>query len=414
MQKDNITFKEIWFTVFFILIVFQSMLAVQINSVFMYTDEIFSMLGFVSLITKKINNVSSLHYKYIKTIAVCLVLVVIIGLVSSYLSHLQPFGIIWANDILNLLKCYLIMRYAMCLLKNVNHKALVGLLGKIVAIYIVIGFVFCLLNYVTPAFDTSDEIRFGIPNYRFFHTNAGEFSTILICLLAFLHIFKLYSPRNSDHLILLLLICLAATTRGKAFGVMCAYLGFRLFFAKKSQLSMKYIVTISLLCLAAGYFQIEEYFGNDETPRYVLLFFGILTANTYFPFGGGFASYGSNMARVHYSPLYNQYGFNLRYGMDEKSGEADEISFLNDNFWPMILGQYGYIGTILYLCIVYKLFQIARTLNTKNLQIAGLTLFFTLIISSTAGCVFVSSWGAAVMLLFGMLIYYSKVNELEA
>ena len=87
--------------------------------------------------------------------------------------------------------------------------------------------------------------------------------------------------------------------------------------------------------------------------------YGIKTANTYFPVGSGFATYGTDMAARYYSPLYQLYGWSNLWTLGT-SGK-----FLNDVFFAGILGQFGWFGFGLYLLCLLQLF---KSINTKQLS----------------------------------------------
>ena len=77
----------------------------------------------------------------------------------------------------------------------------------------------------------------------------------------------------------------------------------------------------------------------------------------YYPFGTGFGTYGSASAAENYSQLYYLFGFNNYYGM-----KATETLFLHDNFWPMVFGQLGIFGGLVYsILIFYIFFKIFRS-----------------------------------------------------
>lgn len=68
-------------------------------------------------------------------------------------------------------------------------------------------------------------------------------------------------------------------------------------------------------------------------------------ARDYFPIGVGFASYASHTAAIAYSPVYYLYGVNSIWELSPNNPHA----FLDDTFWPIIVAQSGFIGTICYL-----------------------------------------------------------------
>lgn len=67
-------------------------------------------------------------------------------------------------------------------------------------------------------------------------------------------------------------------------------------------------------------------------------------ARQYFPFGGGFGTFGSRMAQIHYSPLYYKYEMMLIPGLSPRHS-----NYACDTFFPMILGESGWLGLVAYL-----------------------------------------------------------------
>lgn len=120
---------------------------------------------------------------------------------------------------------------------------------------------------------------------------------------------------------------------------------------------------MAVIVLLLGTFQIQTYLMNVNAPRYLFFYYGGKTANTYFPLGSGFATFGSDQAARNYSRLYYQYGFNSLFGMNTKDG-----SFLSDTFWPMAIGQFGWIGSILYILIYVRIFFSFKWMNLNSEQ----------------------------------------------
>jgi hypothetical protein len=88
--------------------------------------------------------------------------------------------------------------------------------------------------------------------------------------------------------------------------------------------------------------------------RNILYLKSIAIAKDYFPLGAGLGRYGSWMSRVHYSPLYKKYSLSKIEGLSQ-----DKPNFINDTFWPMILGELGIIGLLFYLWICGRLLILA-------------------------------------------------------
>lgn len=94
----------------------------------------------------------------------------------------------------------------------------------------------------------------------------------------------------------------------------------------------------------------------------------------------------------------------------------DDTSFLSDNFWPMIIGQFGYIGTAFYiiiLCLIYG--DIQKEFNKKdyNIYISKIICFIYLIISSIAESAFVNPIAIPLALIMGLNTEQEDYDKME-
>ena len=113
-----------------------------------------------------------------------------------------------------------------------------------------------------------------------------------------------------------------------------------------------------------------------------MLLTSITILKDYFPIGTGFATFASHSAAVNYSPVYTKYGFELIYELrNSVTG-----TFFDDQFWPIILGQTGAIGTVCYVYVLFTLFKKIQRLFNVNLDLymSALFVFIYLFISSIA------------------------------
>lgn len=129
---------------------------------------------------------------------------------------------------------------------------------------------------------------------------------------------------------------------------------FFIYYKYRKQLKIEMLIGIAAIAIVIAFPAIQEYIFNTRAPRSVLLYYGFLTANTYFPFGSGFATYGGEMAARYYSPLYWAYGFDDRYGLSHTGYGG----ILNDNYVAMIVAQMGYVGLILFGVVYFRLFKL--------------------------------------------------------
>lgn len=147
-------------------------------------------------------------------------------------------------------------------------------------------------------------------------------------------------------------ISLILTTKSSPIIFSVLFIFFCFYFRKRFSISKKTYIFVLIVIVLLGTYQIEAYLLNENAPRYLFFYYGGVTANEYFPLGAGFATFGSDEASRDYSPLYYLYGFQYLFGMT-----PDDGSFLSDTFWPMAIGQFGWIGASLYLYVFIRLYQ---------------------------------------------------------
>ena len=81
---------------------------------------------------------------------------------------------------------------------------------------------------------------------------------------------------------------------------------------------------------------------KSKTLLHVQRFNSIEILADYFPFGSGFATYGTFASGVHYSDIYAQYGMDNIYGLTKSY-----YSFVADTYYPS-LAQFGVVGVCLF------------------------------------------------------------------
>jgi len=122
----------------------------------------------------------------------------------------------------------------------------------------------------------------------------------------------------------------------------------------------------------------------------------------YFPLGAGFGRFGGWIAALFYSPLYHQYGLSSVYGLSEA-----KPSFLQDAFWPHVIGELGFIGAGLFVAaMVYFVVPQLRAGSEVNadariVRYAALFCFLEAIPESFGWVIFENSLAAG--WIFGLL-----------
>lgn len=239
----------------------------------------------------------------------------------------------------------------------------------------------------------SGEIRFGIPAFSYIFRQSHSLAIILISSVILISMTE-QSKQQTYIYFALAAYSMILTTKGPSL-IWVALT--TLFFLQNNytfRLKPRHMILIATVAVILGGYQITNYLLNTESPRYLLMKHAFVTINSHMPTGTGFATYGSDMAAKFYSPLYEEYGFNTYWGMSSQSGQ-----FLNDNYWPMVIGQFGYIGLILTIFLY---------LNILKLLQNGVKGYSTRILVAT-GCIYIaihSLGSASLTSSMGVLLFF--------
>lgn len=369
-----------------------------------YSDEIIAVFSIIYIILK----LTLTQYRRkcsantIKIIfAMCLL--IIVGIISNVTAQIQTNWFIIGVDIISNFKIILI---SIAIYMMINKEISVDILKKlngISKIFIVLGLFFGIISLFVDL-GMRGEYRYGIYCFNFIFSQAHIYSMFLLFALLVV-VFNTKKERTFFLYWTLVNIQLILTTKGISILTVACSIFIYFFIYKKGKINFKIIIPMGIAASVLGGYQINTYLLNDTAPRAVLYLYGMKTAMRYFPIGAGFATFGSDMAAKNYSLLYMQYGFFNRYGMS-----PDKTSFLNDNYWPMILGQFGIIGTLIVVYIIYIFLKILQKVSiNRNIKTIMFTIFFYMIIASTGTTIFTTS--ATIILCLGVMLVLKVCNR---
>ena len=247
--------------------------------------------------------------------------------------------------------------------------------------------------------------RYGIASYNFVFPMSFQFLAVALVAITVLSISKDYRDNRLPYAAVCVGLILTTKSSPLLFSVMFIFL--LIYFQKRAQLKTRTVVFMAVIVLLLGTFQIQTYLMNVNAPRYLFFYYGGKTANTYFPLGSGFATFGSDQAARNYSRLYYQYGFNSLFGMNTKDG-----SFLSDTFWPMAIGQFGWIGSILYILIYVRIFFSFKWMKLNSEQKALLYAGYMQYIIHAVGSAILSA-PAGMIGAIGLAAVMKPANEID-
>ena len=400
-QKKSV--RYILFIFIFYTLIFNELLA-TIIPVFSYEDELLALFAIPIYIVKKRQSKQKEKVKRrVSTYVVCFLL---ISLLSSLVYRYQNFIKVALPDLLICSKFWLCIYVGMNYFSgNQLERYAKGILFN-VKLIIWLFFIFTISNMIFHIWPIRDY-RFGIGSNSLFYGHP----TSLVATCSFLAVVLLglkdYN-RKCGLYILMTSFIICSTLRSKGFGDVIIF-GIIYYFSyiRKKEVSLKTILPFVPVVIYIGWSQISYYFLSsvDVSARAQLAIKSVEIAKDHFPLGAGLGTYGSYYSAVYYSPVYYKYGLNVIYGLSQ-----DMVSFISDTFWPMIIGQSGFLGTAFYIMAIIMLIkQIKRLKNiNRNYYISSLALICYLLVESVAAVAFVHPLSMPLALWLGIMLKEQK------
>lgn len=397
-MRIRIRKSTLFFIFWMILLIIQSPLE-RVSSLFSYLDEVTALLGIVTTILyfRKFSTLNAIYYE--KMVIILLSLFVAIGLLANLIYNYQPLSYV-VQDLFANVKFFLSVMLGLFIFQkeivNKDRKQISSVMRVVSQIFLVLF----LIDRATSLFGYS-EVRYGIRSVKLNYQHATYLAAALAGLICLLIIF--YEKENLKYIVIDT-IMMTFTLRSKAFGaaialIMIAYV----VFIHNGKFRVWQILILALLGLLVGWPQFSFYFVNlaGKSARSKMLTTSISIMKDYFPIGTGFATYASHMAGAHYSPVYIKYGFQYTYELRNSS----QGTFFDDQFWPIIFGQTGAIGTLAYIGILIAYFRRISTIRSQNKYAYCGTLFafVYLLISSIAEPAFNNSVACLFGVVFGVV-----------
>ena len=374
----------------------------RIIGVFRYYDEALVVMLFVDYSIRK-------RFKMFDIALLGgLLLIITTGLIGNALSQSEQPTRAVLQDVFSNSKLILIAIAAKGItLSDKQKEKLSDYLSNLIRFLFFILFITAVVSLFVDIGMTTKE-RYGIKAYRFLFDNAGILNTYYYYYIIIFSItmYKNGKLRNNTLLFLIMSsIPWVLTLRARAFGFALLYIVLFIYivYFRKSNTEYRfrwyYVLIVIGSLLVLSWDSIEKYFiSNDRISRYQLFRKSFEIARDYFPLGSGFGTFGTQASRDYYSSIYNRYGLSTIYGLN-----PEHPAFVTDQYWFGIIGQFGVIGLIIMLCIIYKIYK--NIWNDakfeKNMQLAAITLFFTSVFASLTAASFIhTTIVPSIMLLY--------------
>lgn len=367
-----------------LLFLFQNYLQDKISPV-QYWDELFALAAVPLFLLRARKQPSLLHPgQEERRFLICVAVFWCWGWMGYLFHHYQVFGNA-AKDAYASLKFFLSTGTAYLLFdrKGNDFKAQKQTLWLFWNVLSVVLAILCLADRIFCIWYT--ELRMGLPAIQLFYSTPST----LLSMCVFLGAIGIYFYEDYGRKILLPLGCITwviyNTRRVKSMGAIgCLVLVYVLIYHRHAVNKwMKAIVggVVAVGSLSLIY-QLVRYFRLGlTTARAVLTISSPFVAWDHFPFGTGWGSYASFFSAEPYSQLYLDYHMDHIWGMS-----PDFHDFIADTFWPMFLGECGFIGFIAYLAVLYLFFRRLLRIFRPNrpAYASALVLLVYLLFSSTS------------------------------
>lgn len=329
-----------------------------------------------------------------------LLIFVVAGLTGNLIYQYQPLKCV-IIDLYTNLKFFFAIGTGYHLFAKLNWEETEEVVRWNSAVITTILFVLFLVDQVFHFWPS--EIRYGIYSAKLFYFHPTYLAAVMAFLLVLETVF--YQKKNIPFMAMAVIV-MVFTFRAKAIASVAIFVAIFLFVLLwKRKIKLWYIVFAAVACVIIAWPQISFYFFElgDRSTRSVMHGVAFQIAKDYFPIGTGFGTYASAEAAKTFSPVYELYNFEylLRFEINRQW-----LGFLDDTFWPIIIGQTGAIGTTAYVATLGFLFS--KCWRIQNMHIysfaAVLYIWAHLMICSVAEPAFNNSTAIPLAVTMGIVL----------
>lgn len=387
------------------LIIFQNPI-MQFIPIAKYIDEVLTLFYAWVIVL----NFSKFKRDWIR-LFIILLIITILGIVGNFTSGISRSITIIALDILYFSKLFICAVGANCYFKRrILSEKSIGILAKELSLLIWIGVVCYICSYFANI-NMTYGVRYGIKCFKYIYSSPGMLSQY--CILFFLIFIIDLSRGVTRKRVFRIILCSlfwVSTGRTRSIAIIASFIMLSIIMNNKifsAQLPLKkklrtlfnpiYVIGLLITIAFIGWDQVQHYFGAESTAaRSLLLKSGFQIMHDYFPFGTGFATFGTEMAAQNYSPLYYLYGINSHWALVEGGSE------LTDCFWPAVAAEFGIIGLIMMIFLIFLLFKmmVITARYDKYCLLACIIFILYLLICSTGTSIFTAYTTTCFIVIF--------------
>lgn len=400
---------------------------------FSYIDEIIALfgayLGLYDIVIVRKGRPSKEQLR----IGILLLLFIAVGLAGNLIYQYQPLKCV-IIDLYTNLKFFFAIGTGYYLFNTLSWEEMKHTVRQNVQLIMLILFSVFLADRIFLFWPS--EVRYGISSAKLFYSHPTYLAGAMAFLLVLLTVF--YDKKNLPSIAMAVMI-MACTLRAKSLASAAVYvLMFVFLLVFKWKLRIWHVIVAGVGSVAVAWEKIRFYFIDlsGHAARSVILQTSFKVMRDHFPIGTGFGTYGSAEAGKHYSPVYLNYNFNDNWELRDVNNVENSLRlihenewylaqyqknpdfinnppFLSDHFWPIVFGQSGALGTIVFLVILGVLLkQCLDVQKSDQYSYVGVVFIMCyLMISSAAEPAFHNAVAIPLALVLGMV--FAKTDCVE-
>lgn len=337
---------------FLVVILFIVLILLELFHNGSYLDEVIGILSIAYLIVynRKINKYDIITFVILLGISAW-------GLISNAYSGvsvtIRSIGIDAVTQV-KVLASFFFMKY---FITNEEKQNVIEIFVPLAKLFTVIAFVCSILSQFVDLGMTRSE-RYGLKCFDFIFAFNFQYIATFLLLLGSIVCSKKMSPKKKNKFYVMAIIAIALDLRSQALLFSAIFVFLIIVMKRYRKLNLVSLLVLGGIVLFLSQYQIDTYLAKEDTARHVFYEYAIKNANSFFPFGSGYATYGSAEASKNYSPLYFLYDFDEVWGMS-----PDFRPFLTDTYWASVLGQFGWIGAGAMVLVYYR---VLRSMTNAN------------------------------------------------
>jgi hypothetical protein len=280
-----------------------------------------------------------------------LIIVAMIGLLSNWYSEVDVSKLSIGIDGITQIKVIFSFFAVKYFLSDKEKQTTIEMFVPIAKIFCIVACICAVLSQFVDIGMTGNDVRYGIKCFNFIFDFNFQYIATYMLLLGSIVSSKNITQKSKNIYYALAIISIALNAKSQALIFVIIFSILLIHLKKHTRINIRVIVIAAIFVYIASQYQIDTYVTNDTSVRHRFWEYGLQTANTYFPFGSGYATYGTAEAAKHYSQLYYEYGFNKVWGMSPEFGP-----FLCDTYWASVFGEFGWLGFILIIIVYIRIF----------------------------------------------------------